>query len=43
METPKTIRIPNPSIELIAFMEKVQKQKKARMEMMRERFFQSQS
>lgn len=38
METTNTIRIPNPSKELVAFMEKVQQQKKERMQQMRERF-----
>lgn len=31
METTNTIRIPNPSKELVAFIEKAQAQKKARM------------
>ncbi len=31
METTNTIRIPNPSNELVAFIEKVQQQKKERM------------
>ncbi len=31
METTNTIRIPNPSKELVAFMEKAQQQKKERM------------
>ena len=32
METTNTIRIPNPSKELVAFIEKVQQHKKERME-----------
>lgn len=32
METTTTIRIPNPSKELVAFIEKAQQQKKVRME-----------
>lgn len=32
METTNTIRIPNPSKELVAFIEKAQQQKKQRME-----------
>lgn len=43
METTNTIRIPNPSKELVAFIEKVQQQKKERLEMMRERFLKAQS
>ena len=31
METTNTIRIPNPSKELVAFIDKAQKQKKERM------------
>ncbi len=31
METTDTIRIPNPSRELVAFIEKAQQQKKERM------------
>ncbi len=31
MESTNTIRIPNPSKELVAFIEKAQRQKKARM------------
>ncbi|WP_300939712.1 hypothetical protein [Bacteroides acidifaciens] len=31
METTNTIRIPNPSRELVAFIEKAQQQKKERM------------
>ena len=42
METTKTIRIPNPSKELVAFIEKAQQQKKERLKLMRERFLQSQ-
>ena len=32
METTNTIRIPNPSKELVAFIEKAQQRKKERME-----------
>ena len=32
METTTTIRIPNPSEKLVAFIEKAQKQKQERME-----------
>lgn len=32
METTKTIHIPNPSKELVAFIEEAQERKKARME-----------
>jgi len=32
METTNTIKIPNPSRELVAFIEKVQQQKKERMQ-----------
>ena len=32
METANTIRIPNPSKELVAFIEKAQQRKKERME-----------
>lgn len=42
METTNTIRIPNPSKELVALMEKAQQQKKERMEIMRERFLKAQ-
>lgn len=42
MKTTNTIKIPNPSKELVAFIEKAQQQKKARMEMMRERFLKTQ-
>ncbi len=41
METARTIKILNPSKELVAFIEKAQKQKKERMEIMREHFFQT--
>jgi len=43
METTNTIRIPNPSKELVAFIEKTQRQKKERMKMMRDRFLKTQS
>lgn len=43
METTTTIRIPNPSKGLVAFIEKAQKQKKERLEMMRESFLKTQS
>ena len=42
METTNTIRIPHPSKELVAFIEKAQHQKKERMKMMRENFLQTQ-
>lgn len=42
METTNTIRIPNPSKELIAFIKKTQQQKEERMKMMRERFLKTQ-
>ena len=38
MEKTNTIRIPNPSQELVAFIEKAQQQKKERMKMMRDSF-----
>ncbi len=38
METTEVIRIPNPSKELVAFIEKAQKRKKECMVKMRERF-----
>ncbi|MDE6498694.1 MAG: hypothetical protein K2L21_08545 [Muribaculaceae bacterium] len=43
METTDTIRIPNPSKELVAFIEKAQQMKKERLKMMRERFISTQS
>ncbi len=43
METTNTIRIPNPSKELVAFIEEAQQRKKKRLESMRERFFATQS
>lgn len=42
METTNTIRIPNPSKELMIFIKKTQQQKEERMKMMRERFFKTQ-
>ncbi len=42
MKTANTIRIPHPSKELVAFIEKVQMQKKERMKIMRENFLKSQ-
>lgn len=42
METTNPIRIPNPSKELVAFIEKAQQRKKERMQKMRERFLQTQ-
>ncbi len=42
METTNTIRIPNPSKELVAFIEKAQQQKKERMKDLRERFLSKQ-
>lgn len=41
METTNTIRIPNPSKDLVAFIENAQQQKKDRMEKMREKFLQT--
>lgn len=41
METTNTLRIPNPSKDLVAFIEKAQQQKKDRMEKMREKFLQT--
>ena len=38
METTNTIRILNPSKELVAFIEKAQKRKKERIDNMRESF-----
>ncbi|MDE6484910.1 MAG: hypothetical protein K2L14_05920 [Duncaniella sp.] len=43
METKATIRLQNPSAELVAFMEKASRQKKERMQQMRDRFSQSRS
>ncbi len=43
METTNIIRIPNPSKELVDFIEKAQLQKKERMVEMRESFCRSQS
>ena len=43
METTQTIRIPNPSKELVAFIEKAQQQKKERLNTMRERFLRAHS
>lgn len=42
METTTPIRIPKPSKELVAFIEKAQLRKKERMQKMRERFLQTQ-
>lgn len=39
METTNTIRISNPSKELVAFIEKAQLQKDERIKNMRQRFF----
>lgn len=38
METTNTIRIPNPSPELVAFLKAAQERKRERMQNMRERF-----
>ncbi len=38
METTDTIRIPNPSKELVAFIEKVQQQKKERMKIICDKY-----
>lgn len=38
METTSTIRIPNPSKELVAFIEKAQKQKRERMNSICEKY-----
>lgn len=38
METTDVIRIPNPSKELVAFMERAQQRKKERMQEIREKF-----
>lgn len=38
MGTTEVINIPNPSKELVAFIEKAHERKKERMELMRERF-----
>ncbi len=42
METTNTIRIPNPSKELVAFIAKAQHQKKERMKELRKRFLSKQ-
>ena len=42
MKTTKTIRIPNPPKELVAFIEKAQQQKKERMKKMRDNFLKTQ-
>ncbi len=39
MGTTKTIRIPNPTKELVSFIDRMQQQKEERLKMMRERFF----
>lgn len=41
METTNTIRIPNPSKELVAFIAKAQQQKKERMNKMRNKFLEA--
>ena len=38
MEIPKTIRIPNPSKELVAFIEKAQQEKRERMRIICEKY-----
>ncbi|MDE6265701.1 MAG: hypothetical protein K2M11_11250 [Paramuribaculum sp.] len=42
METTDTIRIPNPSKELVAFIERAQDRKKERTDRMREKFLHEQ-
>lgn len=42
METTNQIRIPHPSKELVAFIERAQRQKDERIKNMRERFFKTQ-
>ena len=42
METTNTIRIPNPSKDLVAFIEKAQLRKKERMKTMRDNFIKAQ-
>ncbi len=41
METTNTIRIPNPSKELVAFIEKAHQKKDERIKQMRDRFLKS--
>lgn len=43
METTKTIKIPNPSEELVAFINKAHQKKNEQLATMRERFFKAQS
>ena len=41
MKNPATIRIPNPSKELVAFLAKAEERKKERIKNMREKFLQT--
>ncbi len=41
METTETLRIPNPSKELVAFIEKANQRKKERAKQMREKYLAS--
>lgn len=43
METTNTIRIPSPSKELVAFINKAEERKKEHIKTMRERFVKSQA
>lgn len=42
MKTTNTIRIPNPSKELVAFMEKAQQRKREHLHLMKKRFLKTQ-